>query len=72
MKTPCYTITTVSQVNKNKHKQKMKQNESGLKRQTYLPPRAECIHIETSTVLCASTMRGNSTEGVTTTGFDWA
>ncbi len=49
----------------------MKQNESSLKRQTYLPPRAECIQLGTSTVLCASTMRGNSTEGVTTTGFDW-
>jgi hypothetical protein len=53
----------------------MKQNESGLKRQTYLPPRAECIHLETSTVLCASTLNnlhGNNTEGVGISGFDWA
>ena len=50
----------------------MKQNESSLKRQTYLPPRVEIIVIEQHGVLCASTMRGNSTEGVNTTGFDWA
>ena len=53
----------------------MKQNESSLKRQTYLPPCAEIIQIESQTVLCASggaSFGGNSTEGVTTTGFDWA
>lgn len=54
----------------------MKQNESSLRRLTYLPPCAEIIQIESQTVLCASggasSLGGNSTEGVTTTGFDWA
>lgn len=50
----------------------MKQKESSLRRQTYLPPCAEIIQIESQTVLCASGLGGNSTEGVTTTGFDWA
>ena len=52
----------------------MKQNESSLRRLTYLPPCAEIIQIESQTVLCASggaSLGGNSTEGVTTTGFDW-
>ena len=42
------------------------------RRGTYQSPKAELINLELPTVLCASTMRGNSTEGVTTTGFDWA
>ena len=53
----------------------MKQNESGLKRQTYLPPRVEIIVIEQHGVLCASTLNnlhGNNTEGVGISGFDWA
>ena len=49
----------------------MKQNESGLRRQSYLPPRVEIIVIEQQDVLCASGMRGNSTENVTISGFDW-
>ena len=52
----------------------MKQKESSLRRQTYLPPCAEIIQIESQTVLCASggaSFGGNSTEGVTTTGFNW-
>ena len=46
----------------------MKQNESSLRRLTYLPPCAEIIQIESQTVLCASGgvtgMKGNTTEGV--------
>lgn len=43
---------------------------------TYQSPKAELIILETQGVLCASggassTMGGNSTEGVNTTGFDW-
>ena len=52
----------------------MKQNESSLRRQTYLPPCAEIIQIESQTVLCAS---GGAQSGVGTTnmnvqdGFGW-
>ena len=49
----------------------MKQKENSLKRQVYVAPKMEVIGIESQTVLCASGMRGNSTEGVTTSGFDW-
>lgn len=53
----------------------MKQNESSLRRLTYLPPCAEIIQIESQTVLCASGgvtgMKGNTTEGVGISGFDW-
>ena len=53
----------------------MKQTSNSERRQSYLPPCAEIIQIESQTVLCASggasTLGGNSTEGVTTTGFDW-
>ena len=62
--------------NENKHKQKMKQKMkqkvNGLKRQTYLPPCAEIIQIESPTVLCASgasSLLGNSTESVPTNTF---
>lgn len=53
----------------------MKQNSNSLRRQSYLPPCAEIIQIESQTVLCASggasTLGGNSTEGVGISGFDW-
>lgn len=53
----------------------MKQNESSLRRLTYLPPCAEIIQIESQTVLCASGgvtgMKGNTTEGVGISDFGW-
>ena len=53
----------------------MKQNESSLRRQSYLPPCAEIIQIESQTVLCASGvvtgMKGNTTEGVGISDFGW-
>ena len=53
----------------------MKQNESSLRRQSYLPPYAEIIQIESQTVLCASGvvtgMKGNTTEGVGISDFGW-
>lgn len=53
----------------------MKQNESSLRRLTYLPPCAEIIQIESQTVLCASGgvtgMKGNTTEGVGISEFGW-
>ena len=52
-------------------KMEKKQMKSQKKRQAYLSPLTELIQLEAPTVLCASTMRGNSTEGVTTSGFDW-
>lgn len=53
----------------------MKQKESSLRRQTYLPPCAEIIQIESQPVLCASGevtgMNGNTTEGVGISEFGW-
>ena len=47
----------------------MRQTENSLKRQTYEPPRAEIINLETQGVLCSSALMGNSTESVTTETF---
>lgn len=52
----------------------MKQNESSLRRLTYLPPCAEIIQIESQTVLCASgvvTGMKGTTEGVGISDFGW-
>lgn len=40
-------------------------------RQTYQPPKAEIIELVTQGVLCASGIRGNSTESVGISSFDW-
>lgn len=47
----------------------MNQKESSLKRQPYLPPRAEILELEPQSVLCSSAIDGNSTEAVTTGTF---
>lgn len=47
----------------------MKQPENSLERQKYQSPSAEIINIETQSVLCISSMRGNTTENVTIETF---